>query len=88
MLPISVPGCVDGWFAIHERFGVLPMETILNPAIKYSNEGFPLTEVIAPRSETYLDLGTNGNEISGFRNASAAAYICSAAFSRVASSRP
>jgi gamma-glutamyltranspeptidase/glutathione hydrolase len=47
MLPISVPGTVDGWFELHERFGRLPMEKILQPAIDYAENGFPLTELIA-----------------------------------------
>jgi len=46
-LPISVPGCVDGWFKLHKRFGSLPMEKILSPAIHYASKGFPVTEVIA-----------------------------------------
>ena len=46
-LPVSVPGCVDGWFALHERFGRLPMSTVLEPAITYAREGFPLSELIA-----------------------------------------
>jgi len=46
-LPISVPGCVDGWFELHERFGSLPMGKILAPAIHYASAGFPVTEVIA-----------------------------------------
>ncbi len=46
-LPISVPGCVDGWFMLHERFGRLPMERILAPAIRYAREGFPVSELIA-----------------------------------------
>ena len=46
-LPITVPGCVDGWFALHERFGKLPMEQILAPAIRYAEEGFPVSELIA-----------------------------------------
>ncbi len=46
-LPISVPGCVDGWYTLHARFGRLPMATNLAPAIRYAEEGFPLTEVIA-----------------------------------------
>ena len=46
-LPVSVPGCVDGWFALHERFGALPMERVLAPAIGYARDGFPVSELIA-----------------------------------------
>jgi len=45
-LPVTVPGCVDGWFSLHERFGKLPMKDILEPTIQYAEEGFPVTEVI------------------------------------------
>lgn len=47
VLPISVPGCVDGWFELHEKFGHLPMSEILAPAARYAREGFPVSEVIA-----------------------------------------
>lgn len=47
VLPLSVPGAVDGWFELHEKFGQLPMSQILAPAIKYAEQGFPVTEVIA-----------------------------------------
>ena len=46
-LPVSVPGCVDGWFTLHEKFGKLSMEDILAPAIAYGKDGFPVSEVIA-----------------------------------------
>jgi gamma-glutamyltranspeptidase/glutathione hydrolase len=46
-LPVSVPGCVDGWFELHKRFGTMKMEQILQPAIGYAREGFPVTELIA-----------------------------------------
>jgi gamma-glutamyltranspeptidase / glutathione hydrolase len=46
-LPVSVPGCVDGWFELHGKFGKLPMDKVLAPAIAYANEGFPVSEVIA-----------------------------------------
>ena len=46
-LPVSVPGAVDGWFAMHSKFGKLPMKDILQPAIDYGREGFPVSEVIA-----------------------------------------
>ncbi|NLV18629.1 MAG: gamma-glutamyltransferase [Bacteroidetes bacterium] len=53
-LPVSVPGCVDGWYEMHEMFGRLPMKDILQPAINYAREGFPVTELIA----FYLNAGT------------------------------
>lgn len=46
-LPVSVPGCVDGWFELHNKFGKLPIQDILKPSIKYAEEGFPTTELIA-----------------------------------------
>ena len=46
-LPVSVPGCVDGWFEMHNRFGKLKMKKILDPAIHYAENGFPVTELVA-----------------------------------------
>lgn len=46
-LPVSVPGCVDGWFELHKKFGKLPMLRVLTPAISYANNGHPVSEVIA-----------------------------------------
>jgi gamma-glutamyltranspeptidase/glutathione hydrolase len=46
-LPVTVPGAVDGWFALHERFGKLPMDQLLAPASEYAREGFPVTQLIA-----------------------------------------
>ena len=46
-LPVSVPGTVDGWFELHDRYGRLEMADILAPAIAYAREGFPVSEVIA-----------------------------------------
>jgi gamma-glutamyltranspeptidase / glutathione hydrolase len=54
-LPVSVPGCVDAWYEMHDMFGRLSMKDILQPAINYAREGFPVTEVIA----YYLEKGTN-----------------------------
>ena len=46
-LPISVPGAVDGWFALHGKFGKLPMKDLLAPAIRYAEDGFPVTQYIS-----------------------------------------
>ncbi|MFH0759422.1 MAG: gamma-glutamyltransferase [Bacteroidota bacterium] len=61
-LPVSVPGCVDGWFELNERFGSMKMEEILQPAITYAREGFPVSELIA----YYWDLGARN--LSRFPN--------------------
>jgi len=46
-LPVSVPGCVDGWFELHGKYGKLPISEILQPAIDYAEQGFPVSELIA-----------------------------------------
>jgi gamma-glutamyltranspeptidase/glutathione hydrolase len=46
-LPVSVPGTVDAWFELHGKFGKLPMKELLQPAIAYARNGFPVTEIIA-----------------------------------------
>jgi gamma-glutamyltranspeptidase/glutathione hydrolase len=46
-LPVSVPGCVDGWFELHDKFGKMPMKDILKPTIDYARNGFPMAELIA-----------------------------------------
>jgi gamma-glutamyltranspeptidase/glutathione hydrolase len=47
MLPISVPGTVDAWAELHKKFGRLKLSDDLAPAIRYAEEGFPVTELIA-----------------------------------------
>lgn len=51
-LPVSVPGCVDGWFEMHKKFGKLDMKDVLKPAIEYARNGFPVSEVIAYEMST------------------------------------
>jgi gamma-glutamyltranspeptidase/glutathione hydrolase len=46
-LPVSVPGTVDAWFALHGRFGRLNMRDNLAPAIRYARDGHPVSELIA-----------------------------------------
>jgi len=42
----TVPGCVDGWFALHDRFGRLPFDELLAPTIATAESGFPVSPVI------------------------------------------
>jgi len=46
-LSVTVPGCVDGWFSLHERFGSLPMPRLLAPTIAYARDGVPITAEVA-----------------------------------------
>src|SRR5262245_32407903 len=61
-LPVSVPGCVDGWFELHKKFGKLPMKDILAPTIRYARDGFPMTELIG----YYWAAGERMKEYPGF----------------------
>jgi gamma-glutamyltranspeptidase / glutathione hydrolase len=47
----TVPGCVDGWFELHQRFGKRPMADVLEAAVHYASSGFPLSPVIAEEWE-------------------------------------
>jgi len=46
-LPVTVPGAVDAWFALHDRFGKLPMQQNLAPAIAYARNGHPVAETVS-----------------------------------------
>lgn len=46
-LPVSTPGCVDGWFELHKRFGKKPMAEVLSHAIHYARVGYPVHDEAA-----------------------------------------
>ncbi len=46
-LPITVPGAVDGWIKMHERFGSINFEDLFIPTLNYARNGFPISETIA-----------------------------------------
>ncbi|MFG3343164.1 gamma-glutamyltransferase family protein [Glycomyces sp. NPDC048151] len=48
----TVPGCVDGWFALHERYGTRPMAELLAPAIALASGGWPATAMLAKAGKT------------------------------------
>ncbi|MEY2582009.1 MAG: gamma-glutamyltranspeptidase / glutathione hydrolase [Ilumatobacteraceae bacterium] len=43
---VTVPGCVDGWVALHERFAMLPLSVLLEPAIALAAQGFPASPLL------------------------------------------
>ena len=46
-LPVTVPGAVAGWSALHKKFGTLDFELLFTDAINYAENGFPVTQLIA-----------------------------------------
>ena len=58
-LPVTVPGAVAGWIALHKRFGKTSFDELFNNAIYYADNGFPITEVVGYylqlSSERYKD---------------------------------
>jgi len=65
-LPVTVPGAVDGWVKLHERFGKLKFESLFEPTIEYAIKGFPITETIAyylDRSQKRFENYPNFNEV-------------------------
>ena len=51
-----VPGCVDGWLALHERFGRLPLERVLAAASTHAVTGFPASPLLAAASQVLLGI--------------------------------
>ena len=71
-ISVTVPGTVDGWFALHEKFGKRPMADNLAPTIKYAREGAPIPEMIAwywSRGESRFGPAHERGELEEFENA-------------------
>jgi len=52
---VTVPGCVDAWVKLSERFGKLPFERLFRDAIRFAREGFAVTPVIASAWQNAID---------------------------------
>lgn len=85
---ITVPGCVDGWLALHARFGRLPLGDVLAAAAGYASEGFPASPLLAgsvaglpsprpPGARDYADLRAAGQRVRRPGAARALAAIAS-----------
>jgi gamma-glutamyltranspeptidase/glutathione hydrolase len=86
---VTVPGTVDGWAKLLERFGTQRLQKLLAPAIRYAEEGFPVTEIVAalwtanadilkgdaPAARTYLPDGHAPNVGEIFRNPALASSL-------------
>jgi gamma-glutamyltranspeptidase/glutathione hydrolase len=51
---VTMPGCVDGWLALHERYGRLPLTDVFRAAIGYAEDGFPASPLL-PGAVARLD---------------------------------
>lgn len=62
LLPVTVPGAVDAWCVALERFGSRSLGDVLEAAIHYAAEGFPVTEIIAHQWDLIVRYGGLANE--------------------------
>jgi gamma-glutamyltranspeptidase/glutathione hydrolase len=56
---VPVPGCVDGWLMLHERFGRLNLKDVLGPAILYAETGFAASSELVASSERIAHVGNH-----------------------------
>ena len=68
-LSVTVPGTVDAWYALHGRFGKLPMPDLLAPAISYAREGFPVSQYISALWRANMVGLSSSPEVEEFENA-------------------
>lgn len=64
----TIPGCVAGWQALHDRFGRLELEQVLQPAIRLAANGFPASNELARAAralEHHLRSHAQGAQIIG-----------------------
>lgn len=69
-LPVTVPGAVDGWSQLLNRFGTMKFADVLAPAIEYAENGFPVTELIArgfANQQPKLDMNPEAARVYLFR---------------------
>ncbi len=68
-LSVTVPGAVDGWYALHDKFGKLPMADLLAPAVAYARDGFPVSQFIAALWAANMESLAFSPEVEEFENA-------------------
>ena len=64
---VPVPGCVDGWLTLHQRYGRLPLADVLAPAIGYAANGFIVSSMLAAMAPVVA--GRDGAADFGTRSA-------------------
>jgi len=72
--PVSVPGTVEAWGALHDRFGAMAFGDLMAPTIDYARNGAPIPEVIAfywANNERRLREASESGMLEEFANAEA-----------------
>lgn len=67
-IPVTVPGAVKGWKALSERFGSLPFKKLLEPAIDYARNGYPVSAEIARMWKKALNAIPNSEEFKSWHD--------------------
>ena len=63
---VTVPGCVDGWCALHAKFGRLPLAQLLAPAVRLAEQGFPASPLLVASVAMLDDRATESlHELAG-----------------------
>jgi len=68
-LSVTVPGAVDGWYALHDKFGKVPMPDLFAPAIAYAKDGHPVSQYIAALWRANMISLSNSSDVEEFENA-------------------
>ena len=63
---VTVPGTARGWEAILERHGTMDLATILEPAVEYARDGYPVTEVVSEQWQHGEEIFTDPNASEAF----------------------
>jgi gamma-glutamyltranspeptidase/glutathione hydrolase len=70
-IAVSVPGTVDAWWQLHQRYGKLPWKRLFDPAIEYATEGAPIAQTVAyyinASFKKFTSAGVGIEEIENYR---------------------
>ena len=58
-IPVTVPGQPKAWAALSKRFGKLTLEEVLEPAIRYAEDGYPVSAVVSILWDKYVRKNSN-----------------------------
>ena len=68
-MSVTVPGAVDGWFKLHEKYGSLEMSKIFAAGIEICHEGFEINQELAQSLDTHQsELGGQSSSVSFYKN--------------------